>query len=140
MNSEQTVDQKTDSATQLLRLYGFRPLFGEELRARIADGARCVRFEFVISLLFVTLRRQSPVYLTHSWQERYVRGAGFSFLALLLGPWGVPWGLLQTPRAIWANLTGGVDCTQEVLAWLDAPGTDCPDSLASHPHTPTGLV
>jgi hypothetical protein len=121
MDSEQTVDQKIDSATRLLQLRGFRPLFGEELRARIADGARCVRFEVCVSFLFATLRRQSPVYLTHSWQERYVRGLGFSLLALLLGPWGVPWGLVFTPRAIWTNVSGGIDCTHEVLAWLDAP-------------------
>jgi hypothetical protein len=119
MESEQTVDQNPDSATQLLDIRGFRPLFREELRARIANGARCVRFEFVFSCVFVTLRRLSPVYLTHSWQERYVRGMGFSLLALLLGPWGAPWGLVHTPRAIWTNTTGGHDCTEEVLAWLD---------------------
>lgn len=122
MNPVQTVDQKSDTATQLLDIRGVRPLFAEELRTRLTEGARCVRFEVVVSFLFVTLRRQSPVYLTHSWQERYARGVGFSFLALLLGPWGIPWGLIHTPRAIWANVSGGCDCTEDVLVWLDTPG------------------
>src|SRR5438045_1523299 len=119
MNPEQTVDQNRQRATELLEFRGSRPLFAEELRARVAAGARCVRFEYCFSLLFVTVRRQSAVYLTTSWQERYLRGLWFSFLALLLGPWGVPWGLLWTPWAVWVNTTGGADCTDAVLGELD---------------------
>ena len=116
----QTPDQNRASSPELLHLCGSRPLFDEELRTRLADGARCVRFEFCFSLLFFTVRRQSPVYLTDSWQQRYVWGLWYTTLALLLGPWGVPWGLLFTPRAVWVNATGGADCTAEVLAWLGA--------------------
>ncbi len=76
----------------------------------------------------MTVRRQSGVYLTHSWQQRYLWGLWYSLLALLLGPWGVPWGVLWTPWAVWVNTTGGADCTEAVLAELDA--------RASHPaHT-----
>src|SRR5215813_11332957 len=122
----QTADQ-SPPASKLLMLAGSRPLFPEELRARVAAGARLVRFEFCASLLFFTLRRQSAVYLTESWQERYLRGVGYSLLALFLGPWAVPWGLIWTPRAIWVNLTGGVDETAAVLAWLDdRTGTTSP--------------
>src|SRR3954471_17505583 len=109
MNSEQTGDQKPESFSELLRLRGVRPLFAEELRTRLAAGARCVRFEFCFSLLLVTVRRQWPVFLTGSWQERYLRGLWYSLLAVLLGPWGVPWGLLWTPWAVWVNTTGGAD-------------------------------
>lgn len=108
-------------SSELLCLVGTRPLFAEELRTRVALGARCVRFEFCFSLLLFTVRRQSPVHLTTSWQQRYVRGLWYSLLALLLGPWGVPWGVLWTPWAIWVNTTGGADCTAEVLAALDSP-------------------
>ena len=75
-----------------------------------------------------TVRRQSPVYLTESWQERYLRGLGYSVLALLLGPWGVPWGLIWTPWAVWVNLTGGVDETDAVLAWLNDRNQPLPDA------------
>lgn len=120
MNAEQTLDQNRAAASELITLRGTRPLFDEELRTRVAAGARCVRFEFCFSLLFVTIRRQSPVYLTSSWEQRYLRGLGYSVLALLLGPWGIPWGLLWTPWAVWVNATGGVDCTGEILARLDS--------------------
>lgn len=119
----QTADQTPRSTPELLHLRGTRPLFEEELRTRIAAGSRCVRFEFCFSLMFFTVRRQSEIYLTHSWQQRYLWGLWYSFLALLLGPWGVPWGLLWTPWAIWVNITGGCDCTDTVLRELDTPHT-----------------
>ena len=117
----QTIDQNPDFTSELLYLLGTRPLFAEELRTKVGAGARCVRFEFCFSLLFFTVRRQSPVYLTTSWQQRYVRGLGYSALALALGLCGVPWGVIWTPKAIWLNICGGADCTEEVLAALDAP-------------------
>ena len=116
----QTTDQ-TPSVSDLIALGGSRPLFPDEIRTRVAAGARLVRFEFCVSFLFVTLRRQSPVYLTVSRQERYLRGLGYSVLALLLGPWGVPWGLIWTPWAVWTNLTGGVDETEKIVEGLGAP-------------------
>lgn len=122
MENEQIVDRNSDSRTELLHFRGTRPLFAEELHTRLAAGARLVRFEFCFSLLIVTVRRQSPVYLTNSWQQRYLRGLWYSFLAVLFGPWGVPWGLFWTPWAVWVNTTGGADCTDEVLAWVGSPG------------------
>lgn len=116
----QTVVQNPPTSSELHKLHGARPLFAEELRTRIEAGARCVRFEYSFSLLIVTVRRQSGVYVTNSWQERYLRGLWFSFLALFLGPWGVPWGLVWTVWALWVNTTGGVDCTTEVLAELES--------------------
>jgi hypothetical protein len=115
---EQTTDQ-SNVVSALTPLGGSRPLFADELRTQVASGARLVRFEFCFSLLLFTIRRQSPVYLTESWQSRYLRGLGYSLLAILLGPWGVPWGLIYTPWAIWVNLTGGVDETEAVLARLE---------------------
>jgi hypothetical protein len=112
----QKLNQNADP--RWIPLGGTGPLAADELQARIAAGDRCVRFEFCLSFLVATVRRQSPVYLTTSWQDRYLRGLGYSTLALLLGPWGVPWGLVWTPWAVWVNLTGGVDVTEEVLRHL----------------------
>ena len=103
-----------------VRAPGGRPLTAGEVRARVAAGARLVRFELCVSALVFTLRRQSAVYLTDTRRQRALRGLWYSLGSLLLGPWGVPWGVLWTPWAVWVNLTGGVDETDAVLAWLDA--------------------
>jgi hypothetical protein len=116
-------------ASKLIHLAGSRPLFLEEIHSRVMAGARLVRFEICLSFLFVTIRRQSPLYLAESWQDRYLRGFCYSVLALVFGLWGVPWGLIWTPRAIWSNLTGGVDETEKALVSLEK--IDKPDASAS---------
>lgn len=117
----QNSDQTTPTS-RLILLSGSRPHFPEEVRTRVEAGARLVRFEFCFSLLFVTIRRQSKLYLTDSWKDRYLCGLFYSFIALLLGPWGVPWGLIWTPWAVWVNLTGGVDETEYALEWIESCG------------------
>ena len=134
MSSEQTT-RHSESGQEWIRLGGSRPRLPEEIRTQVAAGARLVRFEFCISLLLFTIRRQSPVYLTESWQGRYLRGLGYSLLAIALGPWGVPWGLIYTPWAVWVNLTGGVDETDAVLEYLPDPVPP-----ASGPIPATGTV
>lgn len=90
------------------------PVDRDELRVHLEDGARCVRYETCVSVGVATLRRESPVYLTHSWQERYIRGVRYFLISLLCGPWGIPWGPILTARAAWTNLTGGADVTDEI--------------------------
>lgn len=88
----------------------------EEVHEYVRRGWRCVRFERCTSFLIATIRIQSRIYLTENWQDRYLRGLGYSLFSLLLGPWGVPWGLYLTVSSVWVNLTGGIDVTDEVLA------------------------
>ncbi len=101
---------------------GFAGLPPKEFQERVRAGRRCVRFECCFSILVTTVRRQSAVYVTERWQERYLYGLGYSALALLLGPWGVPWGLVWTAWAVWTNLTGGIDVTDECMAECGRPG------------------
>jgi hypothetical protein len=110
----QNSGQRESVAPGLVSFAGSRVILADELRAKLRNGFRCVRFEYCVSFLIATVRRQSAVYLTASWQERYLRGLGYSLLAVLLGPWGVPWGLIWTPWAVWTNLTGGIDVTGEI--------------------------
>jgi hypothetical protein len=88
------------------------------VRERVARGWRCVRFQRCTSVLVATIRHESRVYVTETWQERYLRGLGYSLASVALGPWGVPWGLVLTVQSLWINLTGGIDVTDEVLAQL----------------------
>ena len=92
-----------------------------EIRDMVSRGYRFVRFERCTSFLIATIRHESRIYLTENWQGRYLRGLGYSLLSLLLGPWGVPWGLFLTAQSLWTNLTGGIDVTDDVLAAIGRP-------------------
>jgi len=125
----QNSGQPKNACPALIPLAGTAPIFADELLVRLRGGWRCVRFEYCISFGVITLRRQSAVYLTADWRDRYIRGVGYSLLALLLGAWGVPWGLVRTPWAVWTNLTGGTDVTDEVIRQIAGP---CPDLCIPH--------
>jgi hypothetical protein len=87
-----------------------------ELRTYLEKGWRCTRFVWCVSNITTTVERRSRVHLTENWQDRYLRGLGYSLLSLALGPWGVPWGLWRTADSILTNLTGGLDATDETVA------------------------
>jgi hypothetical protein len=111
---EQTSDQSPESDQFLISAAD--RLHPAELARLRGNEARCVRYEYCVSVGVATLRRQSRVFYTDSWQARYLLGLPYSLLSLALGPWGVPWGVLLTLRAVWVNLSGGVNVTAQVVA------------------------
>jgi hypothetical protein len=97
---------------------GIDSLTPAEVAAELRRGGRFVFFEYCISLLFVTLRRPSAVVLLHQGERGLARGLPYTALSLLLGWWGLPWGLIYTPLAVFTNFRGGRDVTAEVQAFL----------------------
>jgi hypothetical protein len=90
-----------------------------ELVAEVARGSRLVYYEYCVSFLAVTLRRPSGIYLLRAGELGLLRGLSFTVLSLMLGWWGVPWGLIYTPLVVLTNLCGGRDVTEELLARLE---------------------
>ena len=68
-----------------------------------------VRYPYVVSAVFVTFRFESRPHRHVSEDARYIRGIPYLLVSLLFGWWGVPWGPIQTWRAIWDCLNGGVE-------------------------------
>jgi len=101
-------------------LRGLDALTLADLEAELRAGARFVFFEYCISLAFVTLRRPSAVVLLRKDELGLVRGLPYTLISLLLGWWGLPWGLVYTPLAVFTNLSGGRDVTAEVYAFLQS--------------------
>jgi hypothetical protein len=71
------------------------------------EPARLVYYELCVSVVFVTLRRPSRVHKLRRREWGVVRGLPYTLVSLLVGWWGVPWGLIYTPLTLWTNLTGG---------------------------------
>ena len=70
-------------------------------------GERLVFYEYCISLIFISLRRPSPVVRLRSGQRGWIKGLPYTIVTLLLGWWCIPWGLVYTPLCLWTNLSGG---------------------------------
>jgi hypothetical protein len=89
---------------------------GGELGQELQQGGKFVIYQYCISILILTFRRSSNVYFIRHEENPVVKGLPFTFLSLVLGWWGIPWGPIYTVQSIWVNFKGGRDVTKEVVA------------------------
>jgi hypothetical protein len=92
-----------------------------ELSARLTAGGRIVRFEYCISLVVATLRRESGPVVLRPRQWAWLRGMPFSLISVACGWWGIPWGIILTPLTLWANMCGGRDISSQVRESISRP-------------------
>jgi hypothetical protein len=90
-----------------------------QLRAELQQGAKFVVYQYCISIVVMSFKRNSRVYFVPA-QGGGNKGAmaGCCAVSLLLGWWGFPWGPIWTLATLFGNLTGGLDVTAEVQASL----------------------
>lgn len=90
-------------------------LTASDLQQQVSDGGRFVYFAYTISLIIVTFRDTSGVYLIRSGENSAGKSFLFTIVSFLIGWWGIPWGPKYTMQAIRTNLKGGKDVTDEVM-------------------------
>ena len=101
-----------------MRIRGADNLTPAQLADELAAGGRVVFYEYCISLIVLTLRCPTDLYLLRPGEGGVWRGLPYTLLSLLLGWWGIPMGILYTPLAVLTNLGGGCDVTDEVRTLL----------------------
>jgi hypothetical protein len=101
-----------------MKIAGIDHLTPVQLQEELSRGGRLVFYEYCISLIFLTLRRPSRVRLLRAGDRGIVRGLPYAVLSLLLGWWGIPWGVIYTPMVLLTNLAGGQDVTAELKPFL----------------------
>lgn len=99
-----------------MKILNIEGLSAHDLQAEADKGARFVYYEYAISLLVVTLRRSSGVYMIRGGESKRSKGLPFTLVSLLFGWWGIPYGPKYTIESIRTNLKGGKDVTDEVMA------------------------
>jgi len=91
-------------------------LSAEDLQQEVKEGGKFIYYPFAISLVVVTFKRVSGVYLVRGKENAVTKGLGFTLISLLFGWWGFPYGPKYTIDSIRTNLKGGKDVTEEVMA------------------------
>ncbi len=84
----------------------------------VQAGGRFVVFEYCVSILVMTFKRPSKIYYIPPGRGTAGKSLPFTLLTLVLGWWGLPWGFIYTPMAIFTNLRGGRDVTSAVMSSL----------------------
>lgn len=87
-----------------------------DLQNEAAKGGKFIYYACTVSLLFVTFKRTSGVYLIRNGENAAFKGLPFTIITALFGWWGIPFGPKYTFDSIRSNLKGGKDVTDEVMA------------------------
>ncbi|MFM9266504.1 hypothetical protein [Tychonema sp. BBK16] len=66
-----------------------------------------VIYRYAISLWIVTFYRSSRAYRVSGKKGAILRGLPYSFVSLILGWWGIPWGPIRTIQSLIVNFGGG---------------------------------
>lgn len=103
-----------------VKIIGTENMGSMELQMELQKGGKFIMYEYVISLLVITFKRNSNIYFVKADESAVVKGLPFTLLSGLVGWWGIPWGIIYTIQAIFTNLSGGKDVTTDVLSAIRA--------------------
>lgn len=120
----------------MAKVHGIEGLSVGEVEAIIADGGKFVVFPYCVSLIVISFRRSSEVYLIRRGESALAKGWGYAVLSFFFGWWGFPWGLIYTPVALFQTLRGGNDVTREMMDSLLPPVVAAPVGGAGQPRNP----
>lgn len=90
-----------------------------QIREAINQGARFVAFQYVISAILISFRRNSKIIYLAPGEKPLKKALPYTGITALLGWWGVPHGIINTPTVIYKNLRGGTDITARVTSHID---------------------
>jgi len=104
-----------------MKIIGVENIESMELQMELQKGGKFIVYNYVISVLIMTFKRNSDIYFVKADENAVIKGLPFTLLSVLFGWWGIPWGIIYTFQAIFVNLGGGKDVTNEVLAAVRKP-------------------
>lgn len=90
----------------------------DSIENEVYKGGKFIYFVYTISIIFVTFKRTSGVYLFRSGQPISAKSIPYSVLSFVFGWWGIPFGPKYTLQSIRINMKGGKDVTDEVMSTI----------------------
>jgi hypothetical protein len=97
-----------------MAIQGVEGLSGAELAEEIRKGGKFVVFDYAISILIMTFKRSSEVHFVRAGESAVIKSLPYTLLSLCFGWWGIPWGFIYTPMALFTNFGGGRDVTAQM--------------------------
>jgi hypothetical protein len=102
-----------------MQINGIEGLSTSQIKAEIERGAKFVKFHYCISIVVLSFKRTSDIYFIKAGESGASKGMKYTLLALLLGWWGIPFGIFWTISSLIINLSGGEDVTKPVMNLLN---------------------
>jgi hypothetical protein len=104
-----------------VKIVGIENMTIDQVKGELASGARFVIYQYCISVLVMSFKRASDIFLIRPGENAVTKGLPYTLCSLVLGWWGIPWGPIWTIATIVTNLRGGRNVTTEVMNSLGAP-------------------
>jgi len=101
-----------------VKIQGIEGMSVDQVRFEVQRGAKFVFFQYCVSIVVLTFRRTSPIYFIPAGQSALSKGLPWTFLTLIMGWWGIPWGPIFSIQSLVTNFQGGKDVTAEIAAKL----------------------
>ncbi|WP_018343376.1 hypothetical protein [Cytophaga aurantiaca] len=95
-------------------------LTNNDINRELARGAKFVVFQYCFSIIVMTFKHSSDVYFIKAGESTTRHSIFHTLSTLVFGWWGIPWGPIYSIGALYTNLTGGKDVTNEVLSSINA--------------------
>lgn len=99
-----------------MRIKNIDSLSTAMLEEEVRNGGKFIYYAFTISLIVITFKRTSGVYLVRCGENAVAKAIPFTILSFLFGWWGFPFGPKYTIESIRTNLSGGKNVTDEVMS------------------------
>lgn len=91
-----------------------------DLKKELTNGAKFVVFHYSFSVILMTYNYSSDIYFIRVGESTLKHSIGYTLITLFLGWWAIPSGPIFTISALYTNITGGKDVTQEVLSFINS--------------------
>ena len=104
----------------MANIVGIENMTAAQIRSEIAQGGRFVHYIWCVSIIVMTFRRSSDIYFIPAGKSAISKGLPFTFLTVLLGWWGFPWGPIYSLQCLGRNLAGGYDVTDGIASAIGA--------------------
>jgi hypothetical protein len=108
----------------MAEIVGLDGLSDQEFALELQNGAKFVMYSYCVSVIILSFKQPSPIFFVRSHESRFVKGLPYTLMSLVVGWWGIPFGLIYTIWCICSNSAGGVDVTAEVLGAMSQPQRD----------------
>ncbi len=108
----------------MAKIKNIEGMSSSQINLELSRGAKFVVFQYCISILIMTFKPSSHIYFIKSGESTVKYSIGFTLLTLVMGWWGIPWGPIYSVGAIYTNVSGGKDITQDVLNSINSTGNE----------------
>jgi hypothetical protein len=104
-----------------MRMKGIEGMSISAIQDEVARGGKFVTYTYCISFIMMSMKRSSCIYFISSEENGFLKGMPFTLISVLLGWWGIPWGIIYTSSCMLTNTNGGRDVTTQVMQYLQQP-------------------